>query len=275
MLKRVIVAVIFVPILFVVMFILPPVAMAFTAALIAALACYELLRAANIHQRELVIPSVTCGALIPLGAWITGLLGLNVNAMYVFAFLLMQVLFACAIRVHNTEGEITFQTLCVCLFAGVLIPAFLSALVELRMMPNGKYWVLLPVIIAFITDGGAYFAGVFLGKHRGITNVSPNKSAEGYVGGLVTGLVFSVIYGLIIHAASGLPVNILIMALYGLLGSVVTEMGDLAFSLIKRQLGVKDYGNLLPGHGGMLDRFDSMIFAAPLILILVQLFPAF
>jgi phosphatidate cytidylyltransferase len=131
------------------------------------------------------------------------------------------------------------------------------------------------VIIAFITDGGAYFAGVFLGKHRGITNVSPNKSAEGYVGGLVTGLVFSVIYGLIIHAVAGLPVNILIMALYGLLGSVVTEMGDLAFSLIKRQLGVKDYGNLLPGHGGMLDRFDSMIFAAPLILILVQLFPAF
>jgi len=66
-----------------------------------------------------------------------------------------------------------------------------------------------------------------------------------------------------------------IMALYGLIGSAVTELGDLSFSLIKRQYGVKDYGNLMPGHGGMMDRFDSTVFAAPTILLLVELFPAF
>ena len=65
------------------------------------------------------------------------------------------------------------------------------------------------------------------------------------------------------------------MALYGLVGSAITELGDLSFSLIKRQCGVKDYGNLLPGHGGMMDRFDSMVFAAPMLLLLVQLLPAF
>ena len=65
------------------------------------------------------------------------------------------------------------------------------------------------------------------------------------------------------------------MSVYGLLGSAITELGDLSFSLVKRQYGVKDYGNLLPGHGGMLDRFDSMTFAAPMLLLLVELFPAF
>lgn len=275
MFKRILVAVIFVPLLFVVMFLLPSVAMGFTVALIAAFACYELLRAAKIHEGGLIVVSVASAALIPLGAWLVAVAGLDMKAGYVLGLLLMLTLFGLAIKEHGTEREIEFPRLCICLFGGVLIPEFLSALVELRTMPNGKFWVLLPVIVAFITDGGAYFAGVFLGKHRGITNVSPNKSLEGYLGGLAAGLVFSIIYGVIIHFAAGLQVYFLYMAIYGLIGSLVTEHGDLAFSLIKRQLGVKDYGNLLPGHGGMLDRFDSMIFAAPIILIMVQLFPAF
>ena len=275
MVKRILVAVIFVPLLFVIMFFLPSVAMGFTVAVIAALACYELLRAAEIHEIGLMVASVASAALIPLGTWLAAVAGLDVNAGYVVGYLLMIALFVLAIRAHGTEGELAFSRLCVCLFGGVLIPSFLSALVELRTMSNGKFWVLLPVLVAFITDGGAYFAGVFLGRHRGITNVSPNKSLEGYLGGLATGLVFSLLYGLIIRLTVGLPVNLVYMAIYGLIGGLVTELGDLAFSLIKRQLGVKDYGHLLPGHGGMLDRFDSMIFAAPVILMMVQLFPAF
>ena len=82
-------------------------------------------------------------------------------------------------------------------------------------------------------------------------------------------------YGVILRQFAGLTVSLPIMAVYGLLGSGVTELGDLSFSLIKRQFGIKDYGTLLPGHGGMLDRFDSMTFAAPLLLILVELFPPF
>lgn len=135
--------------------------------------------------------------------------------------------------------------------------------------------VLLAVILAFITDGGAYFAGVFLGKHRGITKVSPNKSLEGYIGGFITGIVFAVLYGLVVSAITGLPVNYLSLALIGLIGALVTELGDLAFSFIKRQYGVKDYGNLLPGHGGMLDRFDSMLFCGPVVLFIVTLLPVF
>ena len=80
---------------------------------------------------------------------------------------------------------------------------------------------------------------------------------------------------MILQQFAGLTVSLPIMAVYGLIGSTVTEVGDLSFSLIKRQFGIKDYGDLLPGHGGMLDRFDSMTFAAPTLLILVSLIPAF
>ena len=83
------------------------------------------------------------------------------------------------------------------------------------------------------------------------------------------------LYALILVRFAGLEVSFPVMALYGLVGSAITELGDLSFSLIKRQCGVKDYGNLLPGHGGMMDRFDSMVFAAPMLLLLVQLLPAF
>ena len=115
--------------------------------------------------------------------------------------------------------------------------------------------------------------GVFFGKHRGITKVSPNKSLEGYLGGVAFGGVFMLLYGTVLGFLTDVSISYPLMALYGLCGSAVTELGDLSFSLIKRQYGVKDYGNLIPGHGGMLDRFDSMIFAAPMLLALVELFP--
>ena len=143
------------------------------------------------------------------------------------------------------------------------------------MLENGKFLVLLPIICAFLTDSGAYFVGVFFGKHRGITKVSPNKSLEGYIGGILCGGLFMLIYGLLLNRMIGLNVSLPTMAVYGLIGSAVTELGDLSFSFIKRQFAVKDYGDLLPGHGGMLDRFDSMIFAAPAMWIMVSLFPAF
>ena len=156
-----------------------------------------------------------------------------------------------------------------------MVPLALSCLVRLKDMENGQFLVLLPVICAFLTDAGAYFAGVFLGRHRGITKVSPNKSLEGYIGGIIAGALFLLIYGVVLQKFAGLTASLPVMALYGLLGSAVTELGDLSFSLVKREYGVKDYGNLLPGHGGMLDRFDSMTFAAPMLLILVELLPAF
>ena len=112
-------------------------------------------------------------------------------------------------------------------------------------------------------------------KRQGITRVSPNKSLEGYAGGILFGGLFMLLYGAILHQFGGIEVNFPLMVVYGLVGSAITELGDLSFSLIKRQYGIKDYGNVIPGHGGMLDRFDSMTFAAPALWLMVTLFPAF
>jgi len=163
----------------------------------------------------------------------------------------------------------------VCFFGGLVIPVCLSALVQLRMMEHGRFLVLIPVICASITDVGAYFVGVLFGKHRGITKVSPNKSLEGYIGGIAVGCLVLMLYAIILNRFMDMELSLTLMALYGIVGSAVTELGDLSFSLIKRQVGVKDYGDLLPGHGGMMDRFDSTVFAAPAILVLMWLVPVF
>ena len=105
--------------------------------------------------------------------------------------------------------------------------------------------------------------------------MSPNKSLEGYIGGILSGAIFLLIYGVLLEQFAGLDASLPVLAVYGLVGSAVTELGDLSFSFVKRQFGVKDYGDLLPGHGGMLDRFDSMVFAAPTLMLLVELCPPF
>ncbi len=274
MAKRILVAVIFVPILFAIMMFLPPIVWTVVVALIAAVAAYELLRATGEGKVSIPMQVVTVlsAAVIPFGCWY----GIGTVMAGACAFVVMAVSFWCAIRAYDENGaSIGFFQVMITLFAGALIPLGLSSLVVLKCMYQGRYLVLMAVLLAFITDGGAYFAGVFLGKHRGITKVSPNKSLEGYIGGFVIGMIYAVVYGLIISAVTDMAVNYLSLALCGLFGALATELGDLAFSFVKRQYGVKDYGNLLPGHGGMLDRFDSMIFCGPVVLFIIYLLPVF
>lgn len=274
MAKRIIVAVIFLPILFVIMVFLPPVVWTLVVALISAVAAYELVRATGEGKVSLPMKVIViaAAAMIPIGCW----QGKGSMVIGVAAFAVCLCSFWCAIRAYDGDnGEIGIFHVLLSLFGGAVIPAALSSLVALKCMEQGRFLVLFAVLLTFATDSGAYFAGVFMGKHRGITKVSPNKSLEGYVGGLVSGIVFAALYGLVISAITDLPINYLSLCLCGLLGALVTELGDLSFSLIKRQYGVKDFGNLLPGHGGMLDRFDSMIFCGPVVLFIVTLQPIF
>lgn len=237
-----------------------------------AMACFELLRATKVatHSGLYIYPCLAAG-LIPVAYWA----GYGDWIVRAASILLMAVLFFIGVRLYGSDKEVGAGEIMVCFFGGIIIPMLYSALVQLRVMEHGRYVVMLAVIAAFLTDTGAYFIGMTLGKHRGITQVSPNKSLEGYIGGMVSGGIFMLAYGVILEQFVGLDVSMPILALYGIISSAATELGDLSFSLVKRQNHVKDYGTLIPGHGGILDRFDSMAFAAPTILLLVEIMPAF
>lgn len=271
MLTRIVVSLVLAPLFLAVLLVCPVVVPTVMVSGIVTLASRELLRATGAGKRPVMhVATALAAAAIPVCYW-QKVEGWGVKLVLMA---LLSTLFLSAVLAYGKEKPVRAEDILFCLFGGVLYPVMLSALLQLRMMEQGQFLVMLPIVVAFLTDIGAYFFGMFLGKHRGITLVSPNKSAEGFVGGLVSGVLFMLGYGLVMTHGFGLEVDMFRLALYGLLGSLVTMLGDLSFSLIKRQFGVKDYGSLLPGHGGMLDRFDSMSFAAPTMWVLVTLFPA-
>ncbi len=154
------------------------------------------------------------------------------------------------------------------MIGGVILLGWLGGhFFRLRLVPEMAWqWTMLAMLSTWISDSGGYVFGKRLGKHKLAPRLSPNKTVEGYVGGLVTGVVFAAL----ISFWLGLP--IVAGTILGLLISVLGTAGDLSISLLKREAGVKDSGNLLPGHGGALDRTDSLLWAVALTYYFVTLF---
>jgi len=251
---------------------LPPAVLAFLASFLAAAGAFELMRAAEEakYPRLYVWPMISAAA-IPLGFFF----GRGLAVMTAATVLLMLAMFSEAIFTYGTERQVPFTAVTAGLFGGLLIPGCLSALVLMRLLPRGGQVLLMAFVITAGSDNGGYMVGVLFGKHKGIVKASPHKSAEGFVGSFLGGILCILIFGLILDRAAGIPVNYARLILYAVCGNVTTQLGDLAFSVVKRQHGIKDYGKLIPGHGGVLDRFDSMIFTGPLVYLLVTLAPAF
>lgn len=278
MLTRIVVSVVLAPLFLAVLLFAPVGITTLMLSGIVTVAAFELMRAVGAGKNGYVCAvTLTAAALVPQCYW----LQVDAWAVKLILLCLLFALFLAAVLTYGTEKAVQAEHVLFGLFGGILYPMLMSSLVQLRMLrpgerdPYGAFFVLLPIIAAFLTDTGAYFIGMFFGKHRGIVPVSPKKSVEGFIGGLLSGVVFMTLYGFILNRFFALDANLLIMAVYGLVGSLVTMLGDLSFSLIKRQFGIKDYGSLIPGHGGMLDRFDSMSFAAPVMWLLATLLPAF
>ena len=159
------------------------------------------------------------------------------------------------------------------LLFGVILPYLLSSLVRILMMSIGRYVILIPFIVAFLSDAGAYFVGLKFGRHKLAPVVSPNKTIEGLLGGLASAILGMLLYTFILDWPLKLDVHYGLALLYGLAGSLIGTFGDLCFSIIKRQSGIKDYGNLIPGHGGALDRLDSLALVAPFVEAMLLIAP--
>lgn len=146
----------------------------------------------------------------------------------------------------------------------VYVVFFSYHIVLLDMLPNGGIFIWTVVLAAFGSDIMAYFTGYLLGKHKLAPNLSPKKTIEGAVGGVVGAGILCGVYGAIFAKEF-----IIACIIIGLVGGAVSQAGDLTASAFKRKMGIKDYGNLIPGHGGIMDRFDSVIFVAPFVYYLV------
>lgn len=196
--------------------------------------------------------------------------GLPQNLAVAGVVLFTGLLFGEMLYAHT---QLRFEKICLCFAAGLVLPYLLTALVRILTMEGGKFYILTAFVIAFSADSGAYFVGRAWGRHKLARVISPNKTVEGAIGGVVSAVVGMVLYSLILQLFFKLDVNYMYAIIYGLLGSGASILGDLGFSVVKRQNQVKDYGNLIPGHGGILDRFDSMMMVAPLVEALLLMIP--
>lgn len=149
------------------------------------------------------------------------------------------------------------------------VAMMLSYVYQTRMLPQGAFLVWLIFLCSWGSDTCAYCVGMLMGKHKMAPKLSPKKSVEGGIGGILGAALLGAVYGLAINRfASGADANVLHYAIICGIGSMISQVGDLAASAIKRNHDIKDYGKLIPGHGGILDRFDSVIFTAPIIYYL-------
>ena len=155
-------------------------------------------------------------------------------------------------------------------FGFFYVVVMLSFIYQVRMLPLGAFTVWLIFICSWGSDTSAYCAGMTLGKRKLAPVLSPKKSVEGAIGGVLGAALLGFLYALAINHFAAVEVGLVSFAIIGAIGSVISQIGDLAASAFKRYYDIKDYGSLIPGHGGILDRFDSVIFTAPVIFILVN-----
>ena len=268
MATRVGVALVLVAILFFVLYGLPVVWTAVLFSLLAALAVYEALWSTGcVKKPRICAYSMALAALIPIWFYAGAEQTYALAGLFIYVF----VLFCEAMASKYT---LTLEKMGSAFFISVMVPALLCGLLRIRQGELGIYYVILPFIVAYMSDTFALFAGMLFGKHKLAPTLSPKKTREGAVGGVVGAIAGCLIYGFVMSRFFRLTPNYAALAVYGLLGSPVAQIGDLSFSYIKRQYGIKDFGKIFPGHGGVLDRVDSLIFCAPFVEILIYCFPA-
>ncbi len=260
--------------------------------LLSAIGVWELFRVFGIHKKFAVsVPAYAIAALLPVFAHSMFVKeGSQLNYLALTAgVIFLYLLYLAAVCVFDREiGEslrdkpetkgrktLTFSDAAAAFASVAYVAVSFTAMSLTRYMTNGVYIFGLVFIAAWMCDTFAYFTGRLIGKHKLAPHLSPKKTIEGSIGGIVFAVLGCMLYGLIIDKATELSANYLVLALLGLCLSVFSQIGDLWASLIKREHGVKDYSRMLPGHGGVMDRFDSILSIALILMAVSMVFPPF
>lgn len=224
---------------------------------------YKVIKVKGYRPIELV------GYILCIGYYIY--IGLGIDLKVVVGVFLLVVFLMMIIPVLNTE--INFIDIALTILPWFYVVIFFSFILFIDEMNNGTYLLWLIFISSWSCDTLAYYFGRAFGKHKLIPKVSPKKTIEGSLGGLLGSVIGCTLYGIVI-SRYGVDIELYHYMAIGVLGGVFGQLGDLVASSIKRYTGVKDYSNLIPGHGGILDRFDSILFVAVVVFYYLSIFIA-
>ncbi|MDD3206284.1 MAG: phosphatidate cytidylyltransferase [Lachnospiraceae bacterium] len=231
------------------------------------IAFFELTKAIGVHEKDKKINALETAGVLGITIYYLAMFFAKTETAMCFALILtfMAIMFVYVFAFPKFKsGEVMGTFFCV-----VYAPALLSFLYLTRNLKHGIYVVWLIFISSWICDTCAYLVGVMIGKHKMAPKLSPKKSIEGAIGGIAGSSLVGALFGLYVerYVLTGEEL-VLVFAIIGAVGAMISQVGDLAASAIKRNHDIKDYGKLIPGHGGVMDRFDSVLFAAPMIYFL-------
>lgn len=247
-------------------------------AVVIAIMLFELIRAVKLEKCiPVLIPAEIFAVLSPIDIGIYNFIDdyhyyYFHLAEYCAKYLCVFVIFVVWLKKHK---EIQYTQIFFVLACMFLIPQSMSCLVGLNNFPHSVFLIVMGLCGAWIADSGAYFTGVALGKHKLCPEISPKKTVEGFAGGIVFTAVFFVIALFVYNTfIADIPceINYILFGIAGAVCAVVGTLGDLSASMVKRQIGFKDYGRIMPGHGGFMDRFDSVLFVVPTFYMFVRIF---
>ena len=186
---------------------------------------------------------------------------------YILPIIFLVVIISMATPIFNDKYNVISSTITITGF--IYIVGFLSLLILIRDYNHGSMLIWLVFIISWCCDTFAYYSGRKFGKHKLCPRVSPKKTVEGSLGGILGSVVGILIWGYFNQNINFMWYQLILL---GVIGSIISQIGDLSASLIKRYIGIKDYGNIMPGHGGILDRFDSILFTSPVVYYYIVMF---
>ncbi len=235
-------------------------------ALFGIIATYEVLHCVGLHKNVWIsVPLYLVSAALPFG--IRYWSALSVISLPLALCIVMLYILAVAVFSHG-KADIRDVSSAFVLWLYVLI-GFAGLIMIHDFIDGGEYFYLLAFVGAWVTDTFAYFTGMLLGKHKLIPDVSPKKTVEGAIGGIVFCILAFVGFGLLYNRfrADGNAIPVVAMAIVGFLVSLVSQIGDLSLSLLKRKYEIKDFGKIFPGHGGVLDRFDSVLAVSIILTV--------